>query len=133
MVYCGNELADTAHLSMFANRFHPGKFEFTDRQASSPEVERRKEIVTTLNALRRECDTLSDGTTEWLVTESEKVLAFKRISEDGEIIFIGNFSSTAEDLKLDLESKEILLSNNCEINENAVSLAGYGYAIIKSR
>lgn len=133
MVYCGNELADTARLSMFANRFHPGKFEFTDRQANSPEVERRKEIVTTLNALRRECDTLSDGTTEWLITESEKVLAFKRISEDGEILFIGNFSSKAEDLKLDLESKVILLSNNCKINENAVSLAGYGYAIIKSR
>ena len=36
MVYCGNELADTARLSMFANRFHPGKFEFTDRRASSP-------------------------------------------------------------------------------------------------
>ena len=133
MVYCGNELADTARLSMFANRFHPGKFEFTDRQANSPEVERRKEIVTTLNALRRECGTLSNGRTEWFTIENYHVLAFKRISEDGEIIFIGNFSSKAEDLKLDFESKEILLSNNCEINENAVSLAGYGYAIIKSR
>ena len=133
MVYCGNELADTARLSMFANRFHPGKFEFTDRRASSPEVERRKDVVASLNTLRRECDTLSDGTTEWLITESEKVLAFKRVSENGEILFSGNFSSKAEDLKLDLESKETLLSNNCEINENAVSLAGYGYAIIKSR
>ena len=27
MVYCGNEIADMAHLSMFANRFHPGKYE----------------------------------------------------------------------------------------------------------
>ncbi|MBQ2716618.1 MAG: alpha-glucosidase C-terminal domain-containing protein, partial [Clostridia bacterium] len=125
--------ADTARLSMFANRFHPGKFEFTDRRASSPEVERRKEIVAKLNALRRECRPLSEGSTEWIATENEKVLAFKRVSEDGEIIFIGNFSSKAEDLKLDLESKETLLSNNCEINENAVSLAGYGYAIIKSR
>jgi glycosidase len=115
---------------MFANRFHPGKFEFTDRHASSPEAARRKDVVTSLNALRRECGTLSDGTTEWLITESEKVLAFKRVSENGEILFIGNFSSKAEDLKLDLESKEILLSNKCEINENALSLAGYGYAII---
>ena len=130
MVYCGNELADTARLSMFANHFHSGKFEFTDRHASSPEAARRKEIVTTLNALRRECETLSDGTTEWLITESEKVLAFKRISEDGEILFIGNFSDQAADLKLDLESKEVMLSNKCEINENAISLAEYGYAII---
>lgn len=32
MVYCGNELADSANHSMFANRFHMGKYEVTDRR-----------------------------------------------------------------------------------------------------
>lgn len=130
MVYCGNELADTARLSMFANRFHPGKFEFTDRHASSPEAARRKDVVTSLNALRREYGTLSDGTTEWLITESEKVLAFKRVPEDGEIIFIGNFSDSETDLQIDLCSASVILSNNCEIKKDRVILSEYGYTIV---
>ena len=130
MVYCGNELADTARLSMFANRFHPGKFEFTDRRASSPEVERRKEIVTKLNALRRECSPLSEGRTEWIATESEKILAFKRVSEDGEIIFIGNFSDSETDLPLELCSASVILSNNCKIKKDRVTLSEYGYTIV---
>lgn len=130
MFYCGNELADTARLSMFANRFHPGKFEFTDRRASSPEVERRKEIVTKLNALRRECLPLSEGRTEWIATESGKVLAFKRVSEDGKIIFIGNFSDSETDLPLELYSTSVILSNNCEIKKARVTLSEYGYTIV---
>jgi len=130
MVYCGNELADTARLSMFANRFHPGKFEFTDRRANSPEVEHRKEIVAKLNALRRECRPLSEGSTEWIATENEKVLAFKRVSEDGEIIFIGNFSDQAVNLKLALQPTEVILSNNCEIKKECVTLSAYGYTIV---
>ena len=45
MVYCGNELADTAKLSMFANRFHMGKFETTDRKAFGEAVDKRKKII----------------------------------------------------------------------------------------
>ena len=45
MVYSGNELADTARLSMFANRFHRGTYETTDRRAQGDAVEKRKSLI----------------------------------------------------------------------------------------
>lgn len=132
MVYCGNELADTSRLSMFANRFHPGKFEFTDRRADSPAVTRRKEIVKQLNSLRRECAPLSAGATEWIKTESDRILAFKRRADGECVIFAGNFSDTAAELDLGLDSASVILSNNCETSAGHVTLSAYGYAIIKA-
>lgn len=60
MVYCGNELADSANHSMFANRFHMGKYEVTDRRGLEKldYSIRRQEIMKRLNALKLESDIL---------------------------------------------------------------------------
>ena len=131
MVYCGNELADTAKLSMFANRFHMGKFEATDRNASGKAVDRRKQVIKALNVLKSENGALQNGKTEWLDLGNDYVLAFKRRCEGEEITFIGNFSN--EELRVtEGVNGQILLSNNAKAKGGRLDLSKYGYAIIKS-
>lgn len=129
MVYCGNELADQAKLSMFANRFYPGAFACTDRKAIGEQVSRRKEIIKKLNALKAEQPVLSDGETEWTPVENTSVLAFKRVGKNAQIIFAGNFSEDFEQIQLD--SGEVLLSKNATIENGTASFSAYGYVIMR--
>ena len=129
MVYCGNELADQAKLSMFANRFYPGEYSCTDRNAAGPQVTRRKEIIRQLNALKAETPALSDSETRWLSAEHDAVLAFRRTGEQEELIFAGNFSEHAAAIALD--EGEVLLSNNAVVENGTAELAAYGYVIIR--
>ena len=129
MVYCGNELADKAKLSMFANRFYPGVFSFTDRSADGEDVSKRKEIIRKLNLMKAEQPALIDSQTQWLTVENTSVLAFKRTGENGEIIFAGNFSEEAAEIRLD--DGDVLLSNNATVENGIVKLSSYGYVIIR--
>ena len=129
MVYCGNDIADTTRHSMFANRFHRGVYEVADRNAKGEAVDRRKEIVKTLNSLKREVAVLSEGETEWTKTDSDYILAFDRISDTEKVTFIGNFSD--ECAEIEAPNGEILLSNNAEIKDGKIKLSKYGYAIIR--
>jgi len=131
MVYCGNELADKACLSMFANRFFMGSFEVTDREALKNTIKgkRRIEIVKKLNAIKKENEALQSGKTEWIKTDHPTVLAFSRVSENEKMMFIGNYSKEAVDIMI--ESGDILLSNNAEINQGNVMLDAYGYIIMR--
>ncbi len=91
MIYCGNELACTAHLSMFANRFYPGKFEVTDRsKKNTPEALERQEFIQKMNRMTQESDLLAYGKTQWIDSDHENITIFKRILGDEELIFIGN-------------------------------------------
>jgi len=94
MVYCGNEIACEAKLSLFANRFHPGRFSTTDWQgADAPAAIRRQDVIRKLNALRRESSTLQAGMTRWLEHDQPNhVIAFSRHSAQEEWLFIGNAS-----------------------------------------
>lgn len=132
MVYCGNELADTARLNMFANRFYRGAFEVTDRGAVSPAAERRKSIMKNLNAIRSEWQALYDGRTEWLDATGEQILAFRRASESESIIFIGNFSAHDAEVTVgaDVED-EALLSSGATRNGGKLKLSKYGYAVFR--
>ena len=129
MVYCGNELADRAKLSMFANRFYPGAFACTDRNAVGEGVSRRKELVRKLNALKAGQPALSDSETEWIPLEHSSALAFKRMGENAQIIFAGNFSEDA--VQIPLDGGEGLLSNNAAIENGTVSFSAYGYVIMR--
>ena len=129
MVYCGNELADKSRLSMFANRFYPGAFEFTDRNAAGKQVERRKEIIRKLNTMKADMSVLTDGETEWISTENDSVLAFKRTGSDEQILFAGNFSEN--DAEVILKNGDVLLSNNATVKNGTVKLSPYGYVIIR--
>ncbi|MBP3381625.1 MAG: alpha-glucosidase C-terminal domain-containing protein [Clostridia bacterium] len=126
MVYCGNELADTAKLSMFANRFHMGAFAVTDRNATGTHVTRRMQIIRTLNTLRKTVCALSAGETVWLDTPKE-ILAFERRAKDETAVFIANFGKTTQTVPLPGGIADTLLSNNAVADDTTVTLEPYGY------
>ena len=129
MVYCGNELADQAKLSMFANRFYPGAFAVTDRNAAGEPVARRKDIIKKLNGLKAQVSALSDGEMEWIPMGNASVLAFQRTGTSEQIRFAGNFSETTAEIRL--SGGEVLLSNHALVQNDTVSLSPYGYVIIR--
>ena len=114
MIYCGNELCCSAYLNMFANRFHPGKYEVTDREDKYSEKSlRRQEIFKTLNKMKNESDLLCYGSVEWLENDSkESVISFKRALDGNEIIFVGNAKNEETSVSTDMISgRKIILSN----------------------
>lgn len=135
MVYTGNELADTARLSMFANRFHRGSYEATDRAglAAREEGMRRRTIITQLNRLKRESDVLCFGDTVWLDnTTPDTVLSFRRSWQGETITFIGNFSREAVVTILDRNPDgTTLLSHRAEVMpDGSVRLGAQGYCVL---
>ena len=130
MVYCGNEIADTAKLNMFANRFYMGDFETTDRNATGEAVERRKVLIRTLNALKLENRALQEGKTVWLNTCLKSVLAFRRVVDNECILFVGNFSDMDVEIDIDLDG-ETILENSASSNNGKLNLEKYGYVVCR--
>lgn len=139
MLYCGNELADTAKLSMFANRFHMGNFEITDRnQKSEGNSLRRQEIIKKLNAIRYESDVLALGSTMWLENScAEKVLSFVRCNGAENILFMGNFSNAESvvslDASVDLNGDRIIDSMEAVevLTDNSLRMPPYAYMVMR--
>ncbi len=128
MVYNGNEIADKTEHNMFANRFHKGNFEATDRDAiSTPERARRCEIIKKLNALKLQNDTLRFGKTRWIENDNpQKVICFEREYEGRKILFIANFAceekQTVINSDFDFEGAKILLQSQSEIKVSGKNL-----------
>lgn len=135
MVYCGNELADTAKLSMFANRFYPGKFEVTDRNnKNTPAALRRQEGFKMLNKLKAENDILRYGTMHWLDnSESSKVISFKREFGGKSLIFVGNASKETTEVVINGfdDKAKVLFSNNFVGMGENLKFEKYGYAVFE--
>ena len=137
MVYAGNELADSSYQSMFANRFHMGKYEVTDRSIAKEDYSiRRQDIMKRLNALKKSEEILYSGKTVWLDnTDSDNVISFARVTEKGKIIFIGNLSGNSVECKVDClgeQNKVILESSEAtKMNETSITLSPYGYIVLK--
>ena len=138
MVYCGNELACEAKLSMFANRFYMGEFETTDRDNKhSASAVRRQEIFKRLNSMKKEFDILTNGKTQWLDSPSpENVIIFKRINSDEEIIFIGNAKNTTVEISTtDIGNTDncILTNKKSEFNsKDVLQLLPYEYVVFRN-
>ena len=134
MVYTGNELACTAHLNMFANRFHMGKFEVTDRtRKSTPESIRRQDIIKKLNKLKKESDVLRFGETVWIDSyDGECIISFKRRLENDEIVFIGNAKDKSCEILLDFVPENILLGN-FTVSGSTLTLKPYQYIVFENR
>lgn len=134
MVYTGNELACTARLSMFANRFHMGDFEVTDRMCKSePESVRRQEIIKKLNKLKNESDVLRFGETLWINSYDEEcIISFKRRLGNNEIIFIGNAKNKSCKISLDHIPADILFGNGA-LSEKTLVLDSYQYIVFENR
>ncbi len=139
MIYCGNELADTAKLSMFANRFYMGDFEVTDRNNKSESHSiRRQEVITKLNALKAESDILCFGKTRWLHNScEEKIVSFERVYGEEKIIYIGNLSNQTMSVVVDeacLKNFELLIESEDAPKiekENQIHMSGFSYMVIK--
>ncbi len=115
MVYCGNEIACEAALSLFANRFHPGRFSTTDwTLADSPAAVRRQSVIRTLNTLRRENRALQQGETRWLEHDQpDRVIAFSRCTQQEEWVFAGNASDAECTVSFDEKAcGQVVLTND---------------------
>lgn len=133
MVYTGNELACTARLSMFANRFHPGAFEVTDRnRKTAPEAVKRQEIIKELNKLKSESDVLRFGSTVWQNSDCDSIISFKRCFENNEIIFIGNSKNSPCEISMNTVPEKILFGNNSAVSDGKLSLEPYGYVVFSN-
>ena len=139
MVYCGNELADTARHSMFANRFFMGDFEVSDRALLNGEESiRRQDIIKRLNLLKRESDILRYGDTVWLDnTAPEKVISFMRTYGDGKIVFIGNAKNEETVCRVDtdfgISDFKVMLTSRkkAEISDDGkITLPPRGFAVL---
>ncbi len=136
MVYSGNELACNAKLSMFANRFHMGSFEVTDRNNKSSEASvRRQKIIKTLNTMKSESDLLEFGKTIWIETsDPDSIIAFKRVLNENEILFFGNTknSNITIDIKDIANGKKCILYNGeHKIENNMLYLNPYEYVVFE--
>ena len=136
MVYCGNELADSANHSMFANRFHMGKYEVTDRRGLEKldYSIRRQEIMKKLNALKLESDILCYGSTVWVDNSApEKVFSFSREYGGKKIVFIGNISCEKAAFRFNTEpGGRALFTNGAEkISDGTIELEPRGYIVLE--
>lgn len=136
MVYCGNELADEAYHSLFANRFHMGRFETTDRRGleTLDYSLRRQEIMKGLNALKLESDILCYGSTVWVDNSApEKLLSFSREYNGKKITFIGNISREKAASGFNAEfGGRVLFSNGAEkISDGTIELEPRGYVVLE--
>ena len=136
MVYCGNELADEAYHSLFANRFHMGRFETTDRRGleTLDYSLRRQEIMKGLNALKLESDILCYGSTVWVDNSApEKLLSFSREYNGKKITFIGNISREKAASEFNAEfGGRVLFSNGAEkISDGTIELEPRGYVVLE--
>lgn len=136
MVYCGNELADEAYHSLFANRFHMGRFETTDRRGleTLDYSLRRQEIMKGLNALKLESDILCYGSTVWVDNSApEKLLSFSREYNGKKITFSGNISREKAASEFNAEfGGRVLFSNGAEkISDGTIELEPRGYVVLE--
>lgn len=134
MVYCGNELACCANLNMFANRFHMGKYEVSDRKKNTDEVVKRKNILKKLNEQKKENDVLRFGKTRWLNNaDADNFISFKRTYKLDNILFVGNTSNESKCVKIDevLNDEAVILENGLVSYANGeLLLKGKGYAVL---
>ncbi|MBQ2724988.1 MAG: hypothetical protein IJF78_04700 [Clostridia bacterium] len=139
MVYCGNELCDTTEVSMFANRFHPGRFSPTPREElkDTDQSLRRQEILRTLNHARAEDAVLQTGKTIWLDQDQpDSVLSFMRSSGTRSLWFLGNLSGKEITVRtktaVPTEDIETILAYGTERNgSSCFTMQPYGFIMIR--
>lgn len=140
MVYCGNELACTAKLSLFANRFYMGKFEVTNRELKNTKQSlRRQSVIKYLNTLKSESDVLAYGKTVWLDnTKSDSIISFERDFNGEKIVLIGNLSANEATCEISgyksLDRNKALIESEqaVEIEGSLYKFAPYSYIAFKS-
>ena len=129
-IYNGNEIADFGRHSFFANRFHGGYMGIDWSRAEDETAKRRMGVVNQLVALKRSEKALYEGEVEWNTTEApEKITSFSRVADGEKVALYANISK--ETAECYAEDGNILMSSGAELEKGRLSLAPYGYVIIK--
>ena len=139
MVYCGNEIADEAVLSMFANRFHPGRFEVTDRsdeRKKQPDAARRAALVRQLNALRRGDERFRCGEVQWIESDRpDEVIAFRRTAGGRRMWFAANLGREPVSVRIPeripASAERTLVSGAETPEEGCLTFAPHGFILIR--
>lgn len=134
MIYCGNELACSAKLSMFANRFHMGKYEVSNRTKNTDIALKRQNIIKRLNDFKAENDVLRFGKTHWLDnSDSDNFISFKRTYNGDVILFIGNISNENRHVKIEKipnDAKVIFENGLDSYADGEFDFNGKGYVVL---
>ena len=133
LIYNGQEIADSRRHSIFG---HSPEVTIDWTLAHTDAGRRRRDMVRSLAALRRDNDAMTSAGETWLDNDkSESVLSLRRgASAANSVVFVGNFSG--KQVTVDVESvaadkTRILLSNGAEIVSTSIRLAPWGFAFLE--
>ncbi len=136
-LYNGNEFADDAPFSMFADNKH-GRFFVGWEKLATKEGSARLQLIRKLAKIRKDNTALWNGSTTWLDNSaSDKLLTFTRNAKWQNILVVVNTSSSSVEANVNFESPRIstIIKYGCQFKQKEgslrVVLAPYGYAILR--
>ena len=135
MLFAGNEIADRAEYSLFANRHH--KRSVLDWSAAFTDAgKRRLEIVKAMSKIRRERPEFFSGEMKWIDSGNDKVLAFERAKGDSKTFVFVSASPEPVEISAKLsENPKAYFAQRAKVSGGGdsakVSLEPYGFALIK--
>ena len=135
MLFAGNEIADRAEYSLFANRHH--KRSVLDWSAAFTDAgKRRLEIVKAMSKIRRERPEFFSGEMKWIDSGNDKVLAFERTKGDSKTFVFVSASPEPVEISAKLsENPKAYFAQRAKVSGGGdsakVSLEPYGFALIE--
>ena len=135
MLFAGNEIADRAEYSLFANRHHNRSV--LDWSAAFTDAgKRRLEIVKTMSKIRRERPEFFSGEMKWIDSGNDKVLAFERAKGDSKTFVFVSASPEPVEISAKLsENPKAYFAQRAKVSGGGdsakVSLEPYGFALIE--
>ena len=135
MLFAGNEIADRAEYSLFANRHH--KRSVLDWSAAFTDAgKRRLEIVKAMSKIRRERPEFFSGEMKWIDSGNDKVLAFERAKGDSKTFVFVSASPEPIEISAKLsENPKAYFAQRAKVSGGGdsakVSLEPYGFALIE--
>ena len=135
MLFAGNEIADRAEYSLFANRHH--KRSVLDWSAAFTDAgKRRLEIVKAMSKIRRERPEFFSGEMKWIDSGNDKVLAFERAKGDSKTFVFVSASPEPVEISAKLsENPKAYFARGAKVSGGGdsakVSLEPYGFALIE--
>lgn len=135
MLFAGNEIADRAEYSLFANRHHNRSV--LDWSAAFTDAgKRRLEIVKAMSKIRRERPEFFSGEMKWIDSGNDKVLAFERAKGDSKTFVFVSASPEPVEISAKLsENPKAYFAQRAKVSGGGdsakVSLEPYGFALIK--
>ncbi len=135
MLFAGNEIADRAEYSLFANRYH-NRSVLDWSAAFTNAGKRRLGIVKAMSKIRRERPEFSSGELKWIDSGNDRVLAFERSKGDSKTFVFVSASPEAVEISAKLpDSPNAYFAQRAKVSGGGdsakVSLEPYGFALVE--